>query len=376
MMFHLSIVAGSRNDDHGGNLLSRMQHFVDGAIRQCVKHGLSAELILVDWNPPTDRLPLSKALTIPKELGNCQIRFITVPPKLHQKHDHADSLPLFQMIAKNVGIRRARGKYVLATNIDILFSDELIIYLRDKLKSGCVYRADRLDVPATIPQKEQFEKILTYCQKNTFRINGKYGTRVFQNGLWSFVDVTGGASKSFFQRSIGLFWLRKGFLFLDSLRKKRDQKQFDFLRKNLYRRLILNVHTNACGDFTLLAKDDWKDLRGYPEMHGYSWHLDSFLLYQAVLRGKKQVELSNKQVIYHIEHGKSSGYTPEEHHVLFDRLKKERIPSLSDQELLDWIGKMKKAKNQSIPFLYNDMNWGFQNLSLEEEIFDKKTVFL
>ncbi len=46
---HLSVVAVSRNDDHGRDLCGRMQHFVDGFIAQCRKHQLSAELILVEW---------------------------------------------------------------------------------------------------------------------------------------------------------------------------------------------------------------------------------------------------------------------------------------------------------------------------------------
>ena len=33
------------------------------------------------------------------------------------------------MIAKNAGIRRARGQFVLATNIDIIFSNELVGFL-------------------------------------------------------------------------------------------------------------------------------------------------------------------------------------------------------------------------------------------------------
>ena len=35
-------------------------------------------------------------------------------------------IPFYQMIAKNVGIRRAKGKFVLASNIDIFLDDELM----------------------------------------------------------------------------------------------------------------------------------------------------------------------------------------------------------------------------------------------------------
>ena len=122
---YLSVVAVSRNDNHGGRLSYRMQKFVDGFIAQCKRHHLNAELILVEWNPPEERPFLHQALKFPKDLGPCSIRIVQVPPELHKKYKHSESLPLFQMIGKNVGIRRAKGQFVLATNIDILFSDPL-----------------------------------------------------------------------------------------------------------------------------------------------------------------------------------------------------------------------------------------------------------
>ena len=43
---YISVVATSRNDDHGGNMLRRMQIFVNAWIEQCRRHGLASELIL------------------------------------------------------------------------------------------------------------------------------------------------------------------------------------------------------------------------------------------------------------------------------------------------------------------------------------------
>ena len=63
---YLSVVAVSRNDNHGGRLTYRMQKFVDGFITQCKRHNVHAELILVEWNPPEDRPFLDKALKYPK----------------------------------------------------------------------------------------------------------------------------------------------------------------------------------------------------------------------------------------------------------------------------------------------------------------------
>ena len=126
----MSVVATARNDDHGGNPLYRMQLFVNGLIAQCDRHRLPAELVLVEWNPPADRPRLAEVLEWPESEGWCDVRIVEVPHELHMRLEHADRLPLFQMIGKNVGIRRARGRFVLATNIDILFSDDLVAVSR------------------------------------------------------------------------------------------------------------------------------------------------------------------------------------------------------------------------------------------------------
>src|ERR1700730_784280 len=119
---YLSLVVTARNDDHGGNLLGRMQAFVNAWIGQAQRYQIPAELMVVEWTPPADRPRLRDALHWPPDFGPCQVRFIEVPRELHSRFTHAEALPLYQMIAKNVGIRRARGQFVLATNIDILFS--------------------------------------------------------------------------------------------------------------------------------------------------------------------------------------------------------------------------------------------------------------
>ena len=56
---YLSIVICSRNDNHGGNMLRRMQVSISGLLEQLEKHRIESELILVDWNPPADK-PLLK----------------------------------------------------------------------------------------------------------------------------------------------------------------------------------------------------------------------------------------------------------------------------------------------------------------------------
>ena len=133
---YLSVVVAARNDDHGGNLLGRMQVFVDAWINQCRRHGLDSELIIVEWNPPAERARLAQALRWPADSGPCRVRIIRVPGEIHARYRHAAALPLYQMIAKNVGIRRARGQFILATNIDIVFSDEIVFLHQPRRRSS------------------------------------------------------------------------------------------------------------------------------------------------------------------------------------------------------------------------------------------------
>jgi hypothetical protein len=174
---YLSIVVTARNDDHGGNLLRRMQAFAGGWISQARKYGIPSELIIVEWNPPPDRPRLAEVLQWPSDLGPCQVRLIEVPSELHARFAHADALPLYQMVAKNVGIRRARGEYVLATNIDILFSSELACFFAARrLQHGRMYRIDRHDAMSDVPVEASIEEQLDYCKTHLIRINVREGS--------------------------------------------------------------------------------------------------------------------------------------------------------------------------------------------------------
>lgn len=174
---YISVVATARNDDHGGNLLGRMQVFVDAWINQAKRHNLDSELILVEWNPPAGRDRLVKALRWPKDTEPCQVRIVEVPPEVHSQYRHAEALPLYQMIAKNVGIRRARSEFVLVTNIDIVFSDELVRFLAARrLQRGRMYRIDRYDVMSDVPVDGTLDEQLDYCRTHLLRLSAREGT--------------------------------------------------------------------------------------------------------------------------------------------------------------------------------------------------------
>lgn len=378
---HLSVVAVSRNDDHGENLLGRMQHFVSGFLSQCHRHQLNAELILVEWNPPADKKPLSEALHFSKDRGPASVRIITVPAALHATLEQAEKQPLFQMMGKNVGIQRARGKYILATNIDILFSDEIIHFMKHRLKPKKLYRADRMDVPAQIPATDM-SGILNFCREQKFRISGQYGTCLKVGNQWQCAKVmrrkrlkalvsnlfSGRQSPpSPEQKNPESPSLEAASSKIGSLlsRVKSEIKKIKRERLPLTQKYL---HGNACGDFTLLSKEEWLNLRGYAEWKIYSWHIDNVFLYHANHFGITEIDLPREFPIYHIEHSAGSGYTPENSGVLFSRLKEKSMPHMEWSDLVSLVKEMKKFKKKGKRMLFNEANWGFSEHDLPETI--------
>lgn len=173
---YISVVVAARNDNHGGNMIGRMQAFVDSWIGQARQYNLSSEIVVVEWNPPADRASLMDDLRWPPDMGPCQVRFIDVPREVHDGLPNAATIPLHQMIAKNVGIRRARGQFVLATNLDIIFSAELMRFLGERrLERGKMYRVDRIDVASYIPAGATVDQLLAFCESHRLRIVAREG---------------------------------------------------------------------------------------------------------------------------------------------------------------------------------------------------------
>jgi hypothetical protein len=333
---YLSIVVTSRNDDHGGRLLRRTQIFINGLAVQCERYQLRTELIIVEWNPPQNKVRLADALCWPKNNPMLEIRIIEVPPAIHRTFSHADNLPLFQMIAKNVGIRRAKGSFILATNIDVLFSNELISFIaKKKLETGKIYRIDRDDVDAGVPREESIDEQLLYCKLHLLRVNKRLYTKSVHE-QWDLL--------SFFKDYFVIFFHKT------------------------YRRLRYGepyLHLNASGDFTLLSREDWFNLRGYPEFEMFSLHLDSIFCYAAFFSGIQEVVLNDPLHLYHIEHSIGSGATPGKgSKILDDRIKKTGLKNLKYRDLIHYVNNMHRKER---PLTFNSETWGlFKNILVEQ----------
>ncbi len=324
---YISFVVTARNDDYGHRFLFRVQNFLDNLIYLCEKYKLHSEIIFVEWNPKKGKNRLWKDLKFKKNRDYTKLRFIEVPNNIHKKFKDSDKFPLFEYIGKNVGIRRAKGKFVLITNPDILFSEELIFFLSNKkLKEDVFYRVARYDLIKDIPEDIPPKKVIEFCKENW---SGKLGVYFRSNNLKTlkFKDLKSILRKQIINIGRALFML--------------------FSKKHKY----LWYHGGAPGDFILMSKDSWFKFNAFPEIPVPSCGIDGYGCILAVASGIKMKNLKNPIRIYHQYHER-----PFSKKIQFDYeeyIKKARI----------------MLKNKKIICL-NKENWGLKNITLPEKEFN------
>ena len=325
-----------------------MQLFVDGLADQSRRFDMPIELVLVEWNPPADRPSLAEALRW-EQADQLQRRVVTVPHDVHRTYPHADGLPLFQMIGKNVGIRRSTAPYVLATNIDILFSDELFSFLTTGLKprANAMYRVDRHDVLASFDGP----RLPTPAECRALPVLRKHrrdGLRYPQGAPPVARPRPAPAAPNHERFDI-----------------QRTIKELSRMTMAAWDRVVLpKLHTSGCGDFTLTSRDAWFAMHGYPEWAAYSWHMDGVALFQAYAGGVEMINLQPPMAAIHLEHGEGSGWTPESRR-LFDRLDAAGVPYLSTAEYRKLARKLVHGPRGFHPI--NGSDWGLASMDLPEE---------
>ena len=200
----LSIVVTGRNDDFGGDFNGRFFRSLRFNHEKLSEAGISHEFILVEWRPIQNAPYLSTVLTAAfPNLDADQLRCFIVDPAYHDALSLNPRLQFQEFIAKNVGIRRARGSFLLTTNTDIFLSRGVIARLASRsLEPGILYRAARHD-------------------------------------LKSYSDVT------------RVDW--------ELLEDDRNYDAVNVMRPPLF--------TNASGDFLLLDQDSYHRLRGFNEVY-------------------------------------------------------------------------------------------------------------
>ena len=349
---YLSVVVTARNDDHAGDFLGRMTIFIRGLAYQSLRHKLSLELIIVEWNPPPDKPLLHEVLPKPEGNAFLRIRYIIIPHAIHKQYRTHASMGLYQMTAKNVGIRRASADYVLCTNVDVVFSNALASFLSKKcLKKGFVYRSPLCHIPTIKDAKfrDDIGALLQFAEQNIICTYGKSEWSMhLRIAKWRVLHALG-------LGRIGL--------------SKKKPELFPYY----------TMSSNGCGDFTLMHKAHWNEIKGYLEIDGYSMNIDTLGLGAAIATGCKQIVLPPQSCVYHISHAmyyepasSQNGLGPEDDpfKALKQRIQYEiRMPHLKDSALTACKEMIRIGK----AFSLNDSTWGFEHHQFREHILEPNT---
>ena len=257
---YISIVATTRNDGYGENMQQRLDMFIKSLDYHAAKHPDIFELVLVEWNPPTDRAPLH---TILPKCQYLKIRVITVPKEYHDTLGFEK--PMSEYSGKNVGIRRSCGEFVLITNPDIIMTENLVATIAGrKLKENNIYRVDRYDFTGDGIADIQPNEYSKFAVMNTFQLHG-----IFED---------------------------------TSLLVTVDRSKLPSLPISKIDRMV--IHTNGAGDFMLASKQLIEKIGGLYQGTEMPEHGDGISMIRFVGIGAIQAVYAAPASIFHHDHSR------------------------------------------------------------------------
>ena len=297
--------------------------FLRALDQHAARYSLAMEIVIVEWNPPADACPLREMLPD----SRIPLRLITVPPAVHARFDNPGRVPFLQWHAKNAGIRRSRGQFILATNVDLLFSDSLCRCLaEDPLLPDAMYRANRCDVGMEFPWAVDVQEQLKHAAAHVTQRHGR--------------NPAHPARRASLLRRIA-----------HRCRVGAGQDTRD---------LIASVDTDGCGDFTLLPRAVWERIMGYPELPLHA-HIDALACHAAVATGAKQVVFPPECCVYHVDHEECWASMS-----LSQRIQQSiRRPSLDWNIYRDAVRLMYEVR---APLSISTAHWGCADIELPEAL--------
>lgn len=223
----------------------------------------TVEVVFVCWNAAPSSVCWSPHAW-PTVLPRLQVRVLPVESAVHEAAlvrlgADAEGERFLEYEAKNVGVRAARGTYVLATNVDILLSVCAVKHLNRHLRdianpsrlygeaSSVFWRAYRSDLKGGV-----FQTLLLEDSDQT---------------LESYLSTAEQKVQSRMGLIDGVWWPR--------------------ILENEKSLPTTEILTNAAGDFTLMSRNWWIQSGGYTSLP-FAWHMDSLLLFRLQLLGLKQ----------------------------------------------------------------------------------------
>lgn len=331
----LSIIIAARNDDYGGDFLRRLQIFVNINLPAMAKYAPESELVITEWNPPESKPLLKDALKWPTVAKSLPVRIVEVPREIHECLPNSKEMPMFEFIAKNVGLRRSSGSHMLVTNPDIIFSTELILEMgATGFSEKCFYRVDRYDYSGALPATVGRLRALSTAK---LRIHSVHVAQRKQTQRIK-VPVTG------FQKLRGLVtgsWPGSHDLYVFAPRTKNLLHAEDGVGP------YWGLHTNGSGDFLLTHRSNWHRIQGFAEFTDTFTHIDSYACYQLKAAGIKQRIFTPPRMIMHQDHLRNNAARPRK-----------------DPET--WLEDIEAIRKGVLGPAFNGPNWGLGDLDLKE----------
>jgi FkbM family methyltransferase len=236
---YISIILTGRNDDFGGNFNDRLFKALEFNHRHLNERGVPHEFIFCEWRPVPGKPWLAEVLAdrYPELVPHTLTSYVA-DIAYHDAYSLNPKLQFQEFIAKNIGIRRCRGAYILTTNTDVYLSRGVLDVLeRRDLEPRIVYRVPRIDLKDDID-----------CEQMD----------------WSILE---------------------------------DHRNVDMINE-----IQAPLYTNASGDFLLLDRDSYADVRGFNEVYRVAKvHMDSNFCLKAYTAGLTLTPIDAP--VYHVGRG-------------------------------------------------------------------------
>jgi len=280
----LSLVVGGRNDNYGKTFAQRFQTFLRYMASLDDQLKSRIEIIVVEWNPPKDTPSLAVAMDW---TGLSNARIFTVSSDIHAAIPNPGKMPMLEFFAKNAGVRRARGDWVISTNPDIILSPDLLkLTTSGKLNRRCFYRTDRYDFRPDEIFASPGSEIFVRAHNAVFQVHTRPPFDPSEPISWPVEPGTDSnswpQSRPFFQDRIG-----RGGDIIECCGQVGD---------------FSGLHTQASGDFMMASRDAWSKVRGHWERTDTFTHLDGMLTAHLYGAGYTQKILLRPHMVLHMDH--------------------------------------------------------------------------
>jgi hypothetical protein len=242
----ISAIIISRNDNYGGHLAERATYAINSAI------ATYDEVFYIDWNSETHSLLYDIKDNLQFK-GNLKHIVITPEIALILTNNDSQAQKCCEVLARNIGIRRATGDYIVSTNIDIIH-----------------------------PKREDIETIIKNSDDDTFITLSR------REMTWDIIKEFHGGDLKYDQ------WSElRDYIYVNSEERKDEEKTMAGDDYSII---------NCCGDFQIAPKHVWDSIRGFEEELIYPLFADTNVQKKAIMHGFGLKAIYNPPM-FHINHG-------------------------------------------------------------------------